>query len=161
MDERGIRQAARIIILDEQDRVLLIRIPSPAHRPDVPMWFTPGGGVEPGEEAHEAAARELWEETGLRVAEVGPEIWRRSFPFESDGRPMVQAERYFLVRALAFEPVTDNFVENEAAFITSFQWWSIDDIRASSDYFIPRALGDLLEPIARGDLPDSPIDCGR
>ena len=50
MDEPGIRQAARIIVVDDSLRVLLIRIPSSPKRPDTPLWFTPGGGIEPGEE---------------------------------------------------------------------------------------------------------------
>ena len=32
----------------------------------------PGGNVEPGEELHEAAERELWEETGIRANELFP-----------------------------------------------------------------------------------------
>ena len=31
-------------------------------------WITPGGGVEPGETPAEAAVREVYEETGLRIA---------------------------------------------------------------------------------------------
>ena len=42
-------------------KVLLTR------RADNGRWCLPGGRMEPGESAAEACAREVWEETGLRV----------------------------------------------------------------------------------------------
>ena len=35
-------------------------------------WHTIAGGVEPGEEFHAAALRELWEETGLEATALQP-----------------------------------------------------------------------------------------
>ena len=50
-----------VAIRDEQGRVLLVR-----HENDN-AWVTPGGAVEPTEVPADAAAREVWEETGLLV----------------------------------------------------------------------------------------------
>jgi 8-oxo-dGTP diphosphatase len=49
------RQAGRAILRDADGRVLLIHFVLP----NMTFWATPGGGVEPGETALEAAHREL------------------------------------------------------------------------------------------------------
>lgn len=40
-------------------------------------WGSPGGHIDAGEDANEAALREVWEEAGLRVTLVGPGGWQK------------------------------------------------------------------------------------
>ena len=56
----------RAIILDEGDRMLLVK----QHHEGRDIWMVPGGMIEEGEGAKEAAAREVMEETGYRVSVV-------------------------------------------------------------------------------------------
>nr|BFE85428.1 hypothetical protein GCM10020093_080290 [Planobispora longispora] len=61
------RPTARILLVDDSERVMLYRGMGPTKNPEY-AWFTPGGGVHPGESLPVAAARELREETGHDVS---------------------------------------------------------------------------------------------
>jgi 8-oxo-dGTP diphosphatase len=60
-------ECAGAVVCDDAGRLLLVQR---GHEPSIGLWSLPGGRVEPGESAAEAAAREVQEETGLMV-EVG------------------------------------------------------------------------------------------
>ncbi len=67
---------ARAVIVRDGAVALIERNRAERH-----YFVVPGGGVEPGETAREAAAREAWEDLGLRV-EVGALV--AEVPFEDD-----------------------------------------------------------------------------
>lgn len=60
----------RVIIFDEDNRVLMVR----QKHPERCVWMVPGGMIEDGENAAQAAVREVREETGLEI-ELGSLIW--------------------------------------------------------------------------------------
>ena len=57
---------ARAVVRDAAGRILLIE------RSDNGHWAMPAGAMELGESIADCAAREVWEETGLRAAAVTP-----------------------------------------------------------------------------------------
>ncbi|MFD4461316.1 NUDIX hydrolase [Nocardia sp. NPDC058480] len=57
----AIKVAVSAVVLDELGRILMIR------RTDNDLYAIPGGGLEAGETVSEAVAREVLEETGIRV----------------------------------------------------------------------------------------------
>ena len=148
------RQAARVVLLDTDDRILLI-----AHAPAKGrwVWTAPGGGVHPGEDHHTAAARELSEELGLDV-EPGPWIWSRRETFTYRGVWLDQAERWFLARTERWDPAQAPLDDHG---IDEARWFSVTDLRTHDLEIAPTALADHLDALLREGPPDSPIDVGR
>ena len=68
------------VVQDDDGRLLLVRRGT---EPDRGLWSVPGGRVEPGETGPEATAREVLEETGLRV-DVGGLVGRVERPGPGD-----------------------------------------------------------------------------
>jgi 8-oxo-dGTP pyrophosphatase MutT (NUDIX family) len=95
-EEPIIRPTARVLLLDEFDRVLLFRGQDPL-TPSIRYWFPAGGGIEPGESAADAAQREVWEETGLAHVELGPHIWNRRHVFTFYGPSSIISNRYLTI----------------------------------------------------------------
>ena len=126
------------------------------------FWITPGGGLNTGETPEQGAARELWEETGLRCDHADLVcVWMRSHVFEFRGRLIDQQERYYLLPCNAGPEITyANWEEDERNDLLEHQWWTADEIEASDEVFVPRRLGRLLRELLHGGAPDEPFDVG-
>jgi 8-oxo-dGTP pyrophosphatase MutT (NUDIX family) len=109
--------------------------------------------LEPGEEPADAAVREVFEETGLRITDPGPVIMTRRFEWEFEGCAYDQEESYFLVRRTAFDPDAAGWSDTERATMRGHHWWSIDDLRATKEEVFPDGLAELLEQLLAGEDP--------
>ena len=151
-----IRSATRALVLDEADRVLLVRMGEGERA----LWVTPGGGVEEGESDAEAIRRELLEETGLEEYQLGPHVWTRTAPLRSD-RWDAETERMYLVRVPAFEP-QPHFDEEalRAEGVTAVRWWALDELEEAAEPCAPRRLALLTRELILHGPPAEPIDVG-
>ena len=146
------RDAARVLLLDEADRVLLV-----AHLPgdDRRVWTAPGGGLEPDEDHPAAARRELAEELGLEV-DPGPCVWVRTVTFAFRGVWLRQHERWHLARAeldARDAPLVD-------AGTDEARWWSLEELRTTEEVLAPRRLPERLAQLLVEGPPATPVDVG-
>ncbi|MFF4384440.1 NUDIX domain-containing protein [Kitasatospora sp. NPDC001547] len=114
----SIRYTADIVAMTPDGRVLLIERDWP---PFEGAWALPGGHVDPGETSRQAAARELEEETGVRVdaaALVQLGAWD-----EPDRDPR---GRYITVAYLAVVPADTPITAGDDA--RTARWWQHDEL---------------------------------
>lgn len=146
------RRAARVILVDASDRVLLVR----GHDGDDPSrhwWFTVGGGIDPGEDERAAAVREVLEETGLRIAPEdleGP-VLTRSAIFDFAREHCLQHETFFVARLSgSHEPSRDGWTVLETSFLDECAWLTLDELRAVEIEVFPATLATIVADVLPG-----------
>ena len=146
-DEVVERRAARVLLVDAAGRVLLFHGCDPADASAGSWWFTPGGGLDPGETPAQGAARELAEETGLVVAPsaLGGAVHARVASFRFAGGAYRQTEDFFALRVDAHDVDTAGFSELETRAVLGHRWWTVAELRETDDLVYPAELPDLVE----------------
>ena len=148
-----LRRSARLIILDQDGRLLLFRYQD-EHKPA--FWSTAGGELQAGEGYRDAARRELHEETGFRF-EVGPLLHEREDIYAvARSQPAQWVERYFIVECDPDAPSRANWTDEERTTIQDWKWWSLAAMRDEPESFLPKCLPELLERASRW-APERPV----
>ncbi|MCW2524680.1 MAG: mismatch repair protein MutT, partial [Frankiales bacterium] len=156
------RTGGRVLLLDREDRLLLIeerrdRDSSQTH------WLTPGGGLEPGESALQAAQRELYEETGLRLSlGDGPPVHVARRQWSLAGQWWDQTDHYFLLRVEQSSPAVQAaaLTESEQSLVLGSRWWTQAELMKTTELVFPQDLLWLLDRLL-GRQPAQARTAGR
>jgi ADP-ribose pyrophosphatase YjhB (NUDIX family) len=137
------RRAARVVLLDPANRVLLMRYDE--EPPNGTHWVTPGGGLEPGESYEQAALRELAEETGWADISLQGEIHRTQRTMKWPGRLVHQDERLYLARTdLLARRITGVDAMHAADGIAAWRWWTVAELTSTDQTIWPAELAELI-----------------
>jgi 8-oxo-dGTP pyrophosphatase MutT (NUDIX family) len=143
------RLTSRVLLFDEQDRVLLFWTKGSVLAQQT-RWITPGGGVEPGETHEQAARRELQEETGLVVENLGSVVWSEDFAVDYVGGDHDTGHvEFFAIRTNNFEPSNENWTPSEHVDVLKHHWWSLAELISTTEPYEPLHLVSLI----RRELP--------
>ncbi len=153
--ELRIREAVRALVVDGDDRVLLVRF----EFPNSTIWALPGGGIDPGEGHHEALCRELLEEIGLTDVEIGAHLWNRLHIVAFlNGQFDGQRERVHAVRVAAgFEPrPTFTWEQLNAEYVFEMRWWTLAELELIDTATAPAKLASLFREFLETGPPSVP-----
>ncbi len=160
---RRVRRTARVLLVDDRDRLLLFAGTDPGV-PGTQWWETPGGGIDPGETERAAAVRELFEETGTVVAEadlLGPVMTRRVVHGYSDV-VIEQQDVLFACWVPAFEVSDAGHTAEERQVMTAHRWWTRADLAGTAEALWPADVLGLWDEAEtrRGHPSTPPLDGG-
>lgn len=162
VETAAVRRAVRVVVLDSAERLLLLHTIDPDEPREPAWWELPGGGTEPGEDVPTTAARELAEETGLRIdpSRIEPPRWFRRSTWRFMRRRVNVAEVVVLVRLPHLAPAIDGAGRTavEKRCYIGARWWSVSDVTAGGHRFYPGRLPALLPRLLAGEQIDEPFE---
>jgi 8-oxo-dGTP pyrophosphatase MutT (NUDIX family) len=146
------RSAARVILMDDDGRVLMIR-GHDVNQPERSWWFTVGGGIDAGETPVQAALREAREEVGIDLLPgdlVGPVLTRTGI-FEFFAETCRQYEVFFVVRTpVTVEVTTAGWTAAERELLDEMAWLTAAQLREQPLEVFPPELPDVIDHLVAG-----------
>jgi len=138
------RLTSRVLLFDRENRILLFLTKAP-DTSGIARWLTPGGGVDPGETQHDAAVRELYEETGLSIDDLGEPVWSHDFDVMWDDADHDTGHAEFYTAVVdTFEPSNEHWTEEEHVDVLAHKWWTLSELIGTDEPYEPKELVNLV-----------------
>ena len=144
-DGFGTRLASRAILTRPSDgRFLIFRYPV---RDGSFRFVIPGGGAEPGEDAHAAVSREVLEETGTTARDLRPS---GLFVYHLLASTIYGARR---TPTIQYSPIFTGTIDDELPYTDGreYHWFSLDEFQAQPRRPISDPIIEILRAHARGE----------
>ena len=165
MNELPYRRSSRALLVGGE-QVLLAEHHTHA---GTSVWVAPGGGVEGNESLLDALARELLEETGLRIdtAHRPQLVWVQTAPLEEMREHGFAGviNHYFVINVDTFDPVSVVGVGEaghpESEGILNQRWWTMSELdaaRSEGVMFSPRDFPRMMRLLLRDGPPRVPAE---
>lgn len=160
-----IRKTVRVLLLNGKCELLLMcvedfDISTPGGKRNKRLWCTVGGAIELGETIEQAALREIYEETGIvsDAIDLGPIVWHGDVDLVLKGRLTKFVEFFIVAKTSIYDVALHDPTEDEQQAVKELRWFSLEDIKKSSEVIFPIVLPEYLPDVLLGKYPKHPIE---